>query len=76
MLNVDTLSTSNTNFSSSSTSAAANAGNAGRITIQGVAGAGSLPTAVTLNQTDIATEANAGTGGSIAVASATDILLT
>jgi hypothetical protein len=75
-LNVDTLSTINTNFSSSSTSTAENAGHAGRITVQGVAGAGSLPSAVMLNRTDIHTEADAGVGGSIALASATGITLT
>ena len=74
-LNVGSLSTNNTIFSSSSTSAAVNAGNAGSVTMQGVGGAESRAAAITLNRTNITTEANAGAGGAIALASATDILL-
>ncbi len=52
-----------------------NAGNAGSVTIQGVAGAGFRPAAVTLNHSNITTEADAGAGGAIALASSTDIML-
>jgi hypothetical protein len=74
--NVSNLSADNVPISSSSTNANANAtGNAGSITIQGVAGTGSLATSVGLTDTKITTEANNGAGGSIALASATDITL-
>ncbi len=74
-LNVGTVSTYNTIITSTSTSVAPNAGNAGSVTIQGVGGAESRAAAITLNGTNITTEANAGAGGSIALASATDIML-
>ncbi len=74
-VNADSLSTNNTIFSSSSTSAAINAGNAGSVTIQGIAGTGSLPTAVTLNHSNMTTEANAGAGGLIALSSATGLTM-
>ncbi len=74
-LNVGSLSTNNTIFSSRNTSGAVNAGNAGRVTIQGTSDLGSFGNAITLNQSIVTTEANAGAGGSIALASVTDIAL-
>ncbi len=72
--NVGTFSADNAIITSSSTGGAVNAGNAGNVSIQGVGGAGSRAAAITLNRTNITTEANAGAGGPIAL-SATDITL-
>ncbi|HEY9470726.1 MAG TPA: filamentous hemagglutinin N-terminal domain-containing protein, partial [Propionibacteriaceae bacterium] len=72
--NVGTFSADNAIMTSNSTGSAVTTGNAGSVSIQGVGGAGSLATAITLNRTTITTESNAGAGGPIAL-SATDITL-
>ena len=66
-LNVGSLTAHNAMFSSSSTSGLADAGRAGSVMIQGVGGTGTMPAAVTLDHSVVATEAKAGAGGAIAL---------
>jgi large exoprotein involved in heme utilization and adhesion len=67
VLNVGSLAATNAMFTSSSTAGGPDAGRAGSVTIHGLGGPGTLATAITLDHSVVATQANAGAGGAIAL---------